>query len=75
VGLIAYKDSCTCYDLTLYNFKKFCRINKLSSNKKFNCKMIKEKRKAYLLGKQQMWERLGSNYQKGHKRPGSLKTK
>jgi hypothetical protein len=37
--------------------------------------MIKEKRKAYLLGKQQMWERLGSNYQKGHKRPGSLKTK
>ena len=31
--LIAYKDDCTCYDLTLYNFKKFCRINKLSSNK------------------------------------------
>ena len=31
--LIVYKDDCTCYDLTLYNFKKFCRINKLSSNK------------------------------------------
>lgn len=37
--------------------------------------MIKEKRKNYLLAKQQMWERLGGNYQKAHKRPGSLKTK
>lgn len=31
--LIAYNDDCVCYDLTLYNFKKFCRSNKLSSNK------------------------------------------
>lgn len=37
--------------------------------------MIKEKRKNYLLAKQQMWDRLGATYQKSHKRAGSLKTK
>lgn len=31
--LLAYTDNVVCYDLTLYNFKKFCRSNKLSSNK------------------------------------------
>lgn len=34
-----------------------------------------KKRLAYLQGKQQFWERMGSVYQKSHTRPGSVKTK
>lgn len=31
--LLAYTNDLICYDLTLHNFKKFCRKNKLSSSR------------------------------------------
>lgn len=34
-----------------------------------------KKKLAYLEGKKQFWERMGSAYQKSHKRPGSVKTR